>query len=418
MRVISRPQWRTRDFLLFWSGETVSEFGTQVTQLALPMTAILTLHATPTWVGLVTACVMAPVLVVSPLAGLWVDRHRSRPLMLVAHAARAVVLAAVPLLAWAAVLSLPALVAVALLVGGFTAAFEVAYLSYVPTLVERDALVGANSAIEVSSSAAQTTGPGLAGLLIQFVTAPGAIIFDAVSYVVAGWTLLAVRSREPARNAPSATARRAAHDITDGVRRTVQDPVLRGLMAVSASFNFFEQALMTLFLLYTTRVLHMHTGAIGLVHAVAGVGSMVGAASSSRVRRRFRFGLALGGGMAVASVSLALVPAVGAGPWTPIAFGAMFALYGIGLTVFNIHAVTLRQLRVTPTMLGRVNASYRTITFGVAPLGALAGGAVGGLLGFRLALALAGAGLVLGAVAFMRSAAVQLRGDISVDEPA
>jgi MFS family permease len=396
----------------------VSELGTQVSLLALPMTAILTLHAGPAWVGLVTACATAPVLVVSPLAGLWVDRHRSRPLMLVAHAARAIVLAAVPLLAWTALLTLPALVAIALLAGGFSAAFEVAYLSYVPTLVDRDALADANSAIEVSSSAAQTTGPGLAGVLIQFVTAPGAVIVDAASYVFAGWTLLAVRSREPARNAPSVTARGAVRDIADGARRTVQDPVLRGLMAVSASFNFFEQAALTLFLLYTTRALHLHTGEIGLVLAAAGVGAIVGAAFSGRVRRRFRFGIVLGGGMAVASVSLALVPAVGGtGLWTPIALAAMFAFYGIGLTIFNIHAVTLRQLRVTPTMLGRVNASYRTLTYGVAPLGALAGGAVGGLLGFRLALVLAGAGMVVGAVAFLWSAAVQLRGITSVGEP-
>lgn len=407
-----QPRWRTRDFLLFWTGETVSELGTQVTFLALPMTAILTLHATPAWVGIVTAGATVPVLVVSPLAGLWVDRHRSRPLMLVAHAARAVVLAAVPLLAWAAVLTLPALVAVALLVGGFSAAFEVAYLSYVPTLVERDALIGANSAIQVSGSGAQTAGPGLAGLLIQLVTAPGAIIVDAASYVVAGWTLLAVRSREPTRDAPSATARGAARDIADGARRTIQDPVLRALMAVSASFNFFEQAVVTLFLLYASRVLHLHAGAIGLALTAAGVGSVVGAAFTSLVRRWFRLGLALGGGMAVASVSLALVPSVaGTGPWTPIAFAAMFALYGLGLTVFNINAVTLRQLRVAPAMLGRVNASYRTITFGVIPLGALAAGAVGGLLGFRLALALAGAGLVVGAAAFMWSAAIQLRGE-------
>ena len=160
MAARSRPRWLTRDFLLFWVGDTVSEFGLQVTQLALPLTAILTLHATPAWVGLVTACATVPVLVVSPLAGLWVDRHRSRPLMLVAHAARAAVLAAVPLLAWASVLTLSALAAVALIVGGLSAAFEVAYLSYVPTLVESDALLDANSAIEVSISAADTAGRG------------------------------------------------------------------------------------------------------------------------------------------------------------------------------------------------------------------------------------------------------------------
>lgn len=425
MRKTSVPPWLTRDFLLFWTGESVSELGMQVTALALPLTAILTLRATPAWVGIVTAGSTLPVLVVSPLAGLWVDRHWSRPLMLVCHAARAVVLAAVPLLAWAAVLTLPALLAVALLVGGFTAAFEVAYMSYVPALVKREALVGANSAIEVSASGAQTAGPGLAGLLIQFLTAPGAIVFNVVTYLVAGWTLLAVRSREPAKDAPSTsdapstTARSVARDIADGGRRTVQDPVLRALMAVSASFNFFEQAVITLFLLYASRVLHLHAGEIGLVLAAAGPGSLVGAASSSLMRRWFRFGLALGGGMAIASVSLALVPAVaGIGPWTPIAFAAMFALYGIGLTVFNIHSVTLRQLRVAPTILGRVNASYRTVTIGLIPLGALAGGAAGGLLGFRLALALAGTGLVVGAVAFLWSAAVRAPGVSSVDEPA
>ncbi|MDN3358506.1 MFS transporter [Actinomadura sp. DC4] len=416
---IARPQWRTRDFLLFWGGETVSALGTQVTYLALPLAAILTLHATSAWVGLVTAGTTLPVLIVTPLAGVWVDRHRSRPLMLVAHIARAVTLAAIPLLAWAAMLTLPTLLAVALLVGGFSAAFEIAYLSYVPTLVDRDALVRANSAIEGTTSVADTLGPGLAGVLIQLVTAPGAILFDAVSYAVAGWTVLAVRSREPAREASSATApdapratvREMARDIADGARRTLQDPILRGLIAVSASFNFFEQAVMTNFLLYTSRVLHLRAGTIGLALAAGGIGTMAGTVFCGRVGPTLRSGLALGGGMAIASVSLALLPAVAdIGLWTPIAFGAIFALYGLGLVVFNIYAVTLRQLHVPPDMLGRVNAGYRTITYGAMPLGALAGGAVGGLLGFRVTLALAGAGLIAGAVVFLRSVAARLRG--------
>jgi predicted MFS family arabinose efflux permease len=416
---VARPQWRTRDFLLFWGGETVSALGTQVTFLALPLAAILTLHATSAWVGLVTAGTTLPVLVVTPLAGVWVDRHRSRPLMIVAHAARAVALAAIPLLAWAALLTLPTLLGVALIVGGFSAAFEIAYLSYVPTLVDRDALVRANSAIEGTTSVADTVGPGLAGVLIQLVTAPGAIIFDAVSYAVAGWTVLAVRSREPAREAPgatdqdarAATVRGTARDIADGARRTLQDPILRGLIAVSASFNFFEQAVMTNFLLYTSRVLHLRAGTIGLAIAAGGIGTMAGTVFCGRVSPKLRSGLALGGGMAVASLSLALLPAVAdIGPWTPIAFAAIFALYGLGLVVFNIYAVTLRQLHVPPDVLGRVNAGYRTITYGAIPLGALAGGTVGGLLGFRVALALAGAGLVVGAVVFLRSVAARLRG--------
>lgn len=411
----ARPLRRNRDFMLFWGGETVSALGTQITFLALPMTAILTLHATPTWVGLVTAGATLPVLVVTPLAGVWVDRHRSRPLMLVAHVARAVVLAAVPLLAWAALLTLPTLLAVALIVGGFSAAFEIAYLSYTPTLVDRADLVRANSAIEGTTSVADTVGPGLAGVLIQFVTAPGAILFDAVSYAVAGWSVLAVRSREPAKDAPSATARQVARDIAEGARSTIRDPILRGLIAVSASFNFFEQALITNFLLYTSRVLHLRAGAIGLALAAGGVGTVVGTVFCGRVGPRFRAGLALGGGMAIASVSLALVPAVAdIGLWTPVAFAAIFAMYGFGLVVFNIYAVTLRQLQIPPTMLGRVNAGYRTITYGAIPLGALAGGTVGGLLGFRAALVLAGAGLVVGAVAFLWSAAARLRGVLPV----
>ncbi|MEO3803155.1 MFS transporter [Nonomuraea sp. B1E8] len=424
---LRRPQWLTRDFLLFWTGDTVSELGNQITLLALPMTAILTLDATPAWVGFITACTTLPILVVSPLTGVWVDRRGSRSLMLVAHIARAVTLATVPLLVWASMLDLPTLAVIALLVGGCTAAFDVAYLSYVPTLVKRDDLVGANSAIEASLSGASMVGPGVAGVLIQIVTAPVAILFDALSYLIAGGTLWAVRSREQAKATPDASARdelRAvargtARDIGDGARRMVQDPVLRGLVAVSASFNFFEQAVLTLFLLYATRELHLNVGAIGLVMAAAGVGSVVGALSSSWISRRLGFGRALGGGMVVGSVSLALLPAVAnSGLWASIAFSAMFAFYGLGLTVFNIHTITVRQLRVESTMLGRVNAGYRTITFGVIALGALAGGAAGGLLGFRLALALAGTGLVLGAVAFIWSAAVRLRGDISQESTA
>jgi predicted MFS family arabinose efflux permease len=167
---------------------------------------------------------------------------------------------------------------------------------------------------------------------------------------------------------------------------------------------------MTNFLLYTSRVLHLRAGTIGLALAAGGIGTMAGTVFCGRVGPTLRSGLALGGGMAIASVSLALLPAVAnIGLWTPIAFAAIFALYGLGLVVFNIYAVTLRQLHVPPDMLGRVNAGYRTITYGAIPLGALVGGTVGGLLGFRVALALAGAGLVAGAVVFLRSVAAKLR---------
>jgi MFS family permease len=382
-----------RDFVKLWTGETVSLLGSQVTELALPLVAIVTLHATAFQIGLLNVARYAPFVVISLFAGVWFDRHRRRPILVAGNLGRAVLIGLVPLASVLHLLSMPVLYAVGFCAGVLTVLFDVGIMSYVPGLVERRQLAEANSKIATSYSLAGIGGPGLAGLLIGVLTAPIALTVDAVSYLVSATALAAIRKRE---DAPEAAQERTSvlHSIAEGLRTVFDNRVLRHLATQSAVFNLFGNVVVTVFLVYAVRALGVRPTPLGLVVGAGSVGALLGASLSNRVRTSLGFGRTLRVSTAVACLSplLLLVPR-GADVISLVVLGGSLAIYGASLAIFNVNALTLRQTVTPDNLLGRMNASYRLLLFGMVPLGALIGGTLAGAFGLRPALTVGVIGL-------------------------
>ena len=400
---------RNRDFLKLWAGETISLFGTQVTVLALPLTAVLTLQASAGELGLLNAARFAPFIAVILFAGVWVDRRRRRPILVQANLGRALLILVVPAAAFFDVLRMELLYAVGFLVGVLTVFFDVAYQSYVPSLVGRAQLTAANSRLEASRSAAEVGGPGVGGLLVQLATAPYALLVDALSFLLSGAMLLSIRRGEPPPE-PSNTGESAWSAIRQGFRFTFANRYLRPIAGEAATFNLFEQAIMTVFVLYAVRELGLSAGLLGLIISVGAAGALVGALVAAYPARRFGLGPALVASMLIACTIPLALPAI-TGPVTSTVplLGFTFFCWGLALAVSNVHVVSLRQAATPDHLLGRMNASYRFFTYGAIPLGALLGGVLGETIGLRATLVAGAVGLLLAPLWLYASAVSELR---------
>lgn len=368
-----RSLWHNRDFLKLWSGETVAAFGAQVTQLALPL-LVLGLGASATQVGVVSAMQYLPALCVTPFAGLLIDMFDRRLILLVANLVRATALAMVPVLHLVEALSVPALCVIAFLVGSGTAVFDVAYLAYLPALVPRRHLVDANSKLQGSYSVAQIGGPGVGGLLIRALGAWFAILANVVAYLAAFVTMFLIRHREPPRTPADETARPRLADILTSFGLLWRHRILRVLTFQAGWFNLCEQAILTLFLVYSVKELGMDAGGVGFVLALGSVASLAGAVVAKRAGNRFGFPRVLILAMGLASVApTLLLPTGGSTPWNFVSATLTFAVYGFGLTIYNVHVVAFRQSVIPSEVLGRATAAYRMLTYGPFPLGAFLG---------------------------------------------
>ena len=382
-----------RDFVKVWSGETVSVIGSQVTELAFPLTAIVTLHAGAFQIGLLNVARYTPYVLLSLFAGVWFDRHRRRPVLVAANLGRTVLVGLVPLAAMLHLLSMGLLYTVAFTVGILTVLFDVGILSYLPGLVDKRHLAEANSKIATSYSVAGIAGPGLAGFLVGTLTAPVALAVDAVSYLFSAGSLAAIRRAEPAPRTP-AERESIAQSIVDGLRTVVGNRILRHLAAQSGLFNLFENVVVTIFLVYAVRHLGLRPTPLGVVVGAGSVGALIGALTANRLRTTLGFGRTLRISTIAACLSplLLLLPS-GSGVVSLVALGAALAIHGVNLAVFNVNALTLRQTVTPHHLLGRMNASYRLMLFGTVPLGALLGGSLAGVFGLRLALVVGVLGL-------------------------
>lgn len=388
--------WRHSSFMLFWSGETVSQFGTQVTLLALPLTAVLTLHATATQLGLVRFSEALPYVLCTLVFGAWVDRRRHKPILILANAARGILIAIVPALAILGVLQLSLVALVGFSVGVFTVLFDVTWLAYVPTLIKPDDLIEANGKVSISQSAAEVAGPGLGGLLVQTLTAPLALLGDTFSYAVAVVTLLLIRSSEPAPPTQVAQQRHLLREIGEGIHVVWADGRLRAITVMSGLWNLLSGIADTAFLLYAVRELALSPGTLGALFAAGSVGGLVGATISTRLGRRGTFGPVLGIAFTCGCVPWVLLPAIaGAHSLEFAAFTLAFFVIQLGLGLWGVLVLSLRQAITPLHLLGRVSASIRMVSYGLGALGPLLSGFLATLLGLRLTLWLAAAGFIL-----------------------
>jgi len=378
--------WRSSDFVKFWLGQTVSRFGSGITGIALPLTGVLLLAATPSQMGILSALDGAAVLAIGLFVGVWVDRVRRRPLLIATDLGRAFILGTVPLAALFGVLHIEQLYAVAALTGMFTVIFNVANQSFLPSLISQTALVEGNSKLGVSDSLAEIGGPAVAGPLVQLISAPFAVLFDALSFLFSAFCLGLIRKPEP----PVAVAENRMsiwHELVQGLHEVLKNPLLRSLAGGVGAFNFFGNFVGALYALYVVRELHAAPIFLGFLIATGGVSALVGAFIAERIIRRFGLGLTAGATLFIYGATGLLIP-LAAGP-TAIALSFLFTSQLAGDASVSIHLiaeVSLRQSIVPGNMLGRTNASLQFLSQGVAPIGALLAGILGGLIGLRLTI--------------------------------
>ncbi|HUY63474.1 MAG TPA: MFS transporter [Acidimicrobiales bacterium] len=394
--------YRGRDFRLLWGGETVSEVGSQVSLLALPLVAVTTLNATVFQVGLLTASQTAAFLLVGLPAGAWVDRLRHRPVMIVADVGRAFAFGSIPAAAAWGSLTMVQLYVVALVCGVLTVFFDVAYQSILPSLVGRDGLVAANARLGGSQEVAHVAGPSLAGWLVQLVGAPYAVAVDAGSFLVSGAAIGAIDTDQapPARAGPRRGALR--REIMEGLRFVLGHRTLRAIAGTTSTANLFGSVVAAVQIVFLVRVVHLHSGEIGLLLAGGSVGGVLGALVASPLARVFGSAKTTIGAIVVSSLGVYLYPLARPGPWVAL-FSVGFFLEGFGAVVYNVNQVSFRQALCPPELLGRMNATMRFIVWGTMPLGGLLGGVLGGAIGIRPTMWLAAAGATTAVVWLLAS---------------
>jgi MFS family permease len=393
----ARPKLlRNGDFVKFWFGDTFTQFGSQITTLALPLTAVLTLHASSFDMGLLNTATYLPFLFLTLFVGVWIDRVKRRPVMLWSLAGRTVVLLMVPVLSWTHVLSVPWLVFAALLLGVFTVCFEVTYQAYVPAIVEREDLQEANSKLQVSASSAQVAGPALGGGLVGWLGGPVTLLTNAGALAVPLACLNLIRRREdaPEVGQEGEERRKVWSDIRSGLKFTFGNPMLRACALEAGTYNGFWLVLETVFLLYATQKLGLSSGVIGLVIGGGAVGALLGAVIAKKLSDRLGVGTTISLAMVSGCAAPILVPLAGGPRAVLLALLTLsYFIGGLGSTVANIQVVSLRQAVTPYRMLGRMSASYRFIAYGPIPFGAMLGGGLGDAIGLRSTLVVAAAGL-------------------------
>ncbi|MFD8205450.1 MFS transporter [Streptomyces sp. NPDC059695] len=396
---------RERTFRRYWTGQTISLAGDQISLIAIPLAAVLALGADAAAMGLLKTAELLPALLLNLPLGAWADRQTSRRrAMIAADIGRAALVLTLPVAYAMDALTLGQLYAVAFGIGALTVLFEVCNATLFVALVPTDRYVQANSLVNGSRSMAWLAGPGVGGLLVQFLTAPFALVADAVTYLVSAGYLARIKPAEPA---PAPVAK--GH-FTEGLRWVFREPSMRALFAASGTVQFFNLMFHTLFVLYATTELGIDAGLLGLMLAAGAVGGLLGAMVSGAVVRRVGIGGSLVAGFVGFTAPLLLVPLAG-GP-LPLVVGVLFVaefLSCAGVMIVDVAAGSFQMALIPDAVRARVMGAYRTLNHGFRPLGALAGGLLGTAVGLRPTLWIATVGAALAVLWLLPSPLARMR---------
>jgi MFS family permease len=401
--------WGHRDFLLLWTAETVSEVGTMVTRLALPLLAATVLGASEWEMGLLAAATTGAFLLVGLPAGVLLDRVRRRPVMIAADLVRCALFGWVPLAWWLGVLAFWQVLLVALLGGVATVFFDVGYQSILPSVVGRDGLVEGNSKLESTRAGAEAAGPALGGALVQLAGAANAILLDAASYLLSAAALAGMRVRE---TVGERTGRSLRADMAEGLRYVLRHPLLRPITACTGTANLFSGVALAVEVLYLTRVLGLTAAVIGVVLAVGMVGGVLGAVTGGWWIRRAGQGRTVVWALLVTGPPMLLMAVPG-----PVWFALGVFAMSYGSVVYNVAQVSFRQSVCPDRLLGRMNASIRFLVWGTIPLGGLLGGGLAEWLGIWLTLVVSVLGTIAAPLWLVASPLRRLR-DLPTGDPA
>lgn len=385
------------EFRKLWAGQAVSVVGSNITLIALPLTAALTLAATPQEMGLLTAAGWLPILLFSLIAGVWADRLRRRPVLIATDVARAVILGTIPVAALLGALTIAHILIAAFLAGAMSVLFRSAYVPFIPALVPREGLVDANARLALNESVARVLGPSLGGVLVQVVTAPVAIAADAVSFLVSAYAIASIRVTE---TAPDPARRRGIWiEMGEGMRVVARNVFVRSVTIIASIFNLAIITGETVYILYATRVLGLDGALIGAVYTVGGVASVAGTTLVRRTTVRFGIGPSMVAAIFLIGSGWVLVLVAGGPPLIAAVFlGARAALTSFGAAIFNVTTASVYQAAIPDRLQGRVSGAASVLGLGLTPLAALGGGWLGENVGLWNTLAVSLAGQLLGLV--------------------
>jgi MFS family permease len=389
--------WSHADFLRLWSAQSVSAFGARITRTCLPLAAVLTIHASPASLGLLTALALGPGTIVGLFAGGFVDRSRRRRILIASDLLRAAILLTVPIAAWLHMLAMPQLILVAAIAGGLSVLFDIADHAYLPSLIGKEHLIEGNTKLNVTDSVAEIGGPALAGVLVQLLTAPIAIAANAVTYVVSALFLSQIAAQE---NVAASTAEGVSwrRDLSTGTAAIFRNRLVQPLFWMEATTPLFGSFFM-LYVPFAIRDLHLTPTMLGITIGVGGIGAMVGAAIAAPVSRWLGLGPAIVATSFGGSAFTMLVPLASG---TPAMATAMLMAAQFGgdalLVVAIILGSSLRQTVLPNEVLGRVAAVFKAAGGLCGVTGALAGGAIAGVVGVRETLLIAAIGYFLAPV--------------------
>ncbi len=400
--------WRNRSFARLWVAHVTSGAGTAITNVALPLAAVLVLGATPTQMGLLAAAGSLPNLLFGLLAGVWIDRVRRKPILIWADIGRALLLVTIPVAAWLGQLSFLQIWLVTFAAGALTVFFQIAAISVLPALVEKVQLVEANSKLSTSDAVIAIAGPAAAGGLVQLFSAPRAILVDAVSYLFSALALGGVAEEEPqpASQPDRDDAQEAGHgiraaavsigrEVGEGVFELLRTPLLRALTFTSSLGMLAGSISAAVQMLFLVNQLHFTPSIIGIVAACSGIGSLAGAMLAGRAARHLQAGRTLLLGKLLWIAGALLLATADLTGREIAAAGVAQALVGLGSTLYFVNQLSLRQAITSVRLLGRVTAARRFVLFGVATVGAFVGGALGESIGLRATLLVGTAALAM-----------------------
>jgi MFS family permease len=392
------------DFNKLWFGQTVSALGDKISRIALPTIAILVLNGGAFHVGVLAALGAAPFLFLSPFAGVWVDRLSRRNILIATDIGRLLAIGTLPVAYWMDMLTMVQLYLVALVTGALTVFFQIAYQSYLPSLVNHDQLVGANGKLQTSNALAEVGGSAIAGALIQGIGTALAVIADAVTFLISVISLIFIRHREEQPDRTVAPPERhVLHEMREGINALLQEPRLRSLMLGTGLVNLGNGLANAILLLFAYRSAQLTPGQVGISFAAAGIGLILGAVLANKIGTAIGVGSAMVISVVLSGVAFLGIATAGTGVTALLILCAGQFLLGATSSIYHIHTISLVQGITPPHLLGRVNGSALTVVFGAGAVGAMLGGIVGSAVGVRGGIVVGGVVVVLGGLLLLFS---------------